>query len=135
MINRLRSYGIIAAIMTLVFIAFVFWSNFQSREHIITVVNAGYRPIDALIVTVCDIEYFFQNLPHGSQSQQTFVISGDSGFLVRGKFIDGIDISGGFGYVTKSYSRQHVEIVVHSDGSVTGKQSKKRKRLHQKGKR
>ncbi len=87
-----------------------------------TVTNAGLKSISTLVVTVCGADYSFQDIPQGGQSQRMFVVTGDSGFLVRGQFADGVAINGGFGYVTKNVSRQHVEVVVHDDGSLTGKQ-------------
>ena len=113
----------IVAITTLVLVAgAAYWMYSKSRDHTMTVTNAGLKSIHTLVVTVCGEDYVFQDIPGGGQSQRVFVVTGDSGFLVQGQFADGLAIKGGFGYVTKSISRQHVAVVVHDDGSVTGKQ-------------
>jgi hypothetical protein len=119
---RTRASNTIAAIIALVLVTCAFWVYLNCQGHSITVVNSGMKPISALVVTVCGADYSFQNVPPGGQSHQAFLITGDSGFLVRGQFEDGVAIHGGFGYVTKNVSRQHVVVVVHDNGSVIGKQ-------------
>lgn len=123
MIMRKRTSSTTAAIIALVLAACAsYWVHSKNRGHSITVTNAGLKSINTLVLTVCGADYSFQNVPPGSQSQRVFVITGDSGFLIHGQFADGTVINGGFGYVTKNVSRQHVEVIVHDDGSVTGKQ-------------
>lgn len=118
----MRTSSTIAATIALVLVACASWVYLNHRGHTITVTNAGLKSINTLVVTVCGADYSFQNVPPGGQSHRVFVITGDSGFLIRGQFTDGVAINGGFGYVTKNISRQRVEVVVHDDGSVTGKQ-------------
>lgn len=123
MAMRKRTSSTTAAIIALVLLAYAsYWLYLKNRGHTITVANAGLNSINTLVVTVCGANYSFENVPPDGQSQRVFVITGDSGFLIRGQFADGVAINGGFGYVTKNVSRQHVEVVVHDDGSVTGKQ-------------
>ncbi len=120
---RKRISSATVAIIALLLVACAFyWMYSKNRGHTITITNAGLKSITILVVTVCGTDYSFQNVPAGGYSQRAFVITGDSGFLIRGQFADGVAINGGFGYVTKNVSRQHVEIVVHDDGSVIGKQ-------------
>ena len=106
----------------MVLVACASWVYLKNRGHTINVTNAGLKSINTLVLTVCGADYSFQNVPPGGQRQRVFVITGDSGFLINGQFVDGIAITGGFGYVTKNVSRQHVEVIINDDGSVTGKQ-------------
>lgn len=123
MVARKRMSNTIVATTALALIAgAAYWIYAKSRDNTIMVTNAGLKSIQTFVVTVCGADYLFQDIPGGGQSQQVFVVTGDSGFLTRGEFDDGGAIKGGFGYVTRSVSPQHVEIVVHDDGSVTGKQ-------------
>lgn len=123
MVVRKRISNTIVAIAALVLISgAVYWMYSKNRDNTMTVTNAGLKSIQTLVVTVCGADYSFQDIPGGGHSRRVFVVTGDSGFLVQGQFADGVAITGGFGYVTKSVSRQRVEVVVHDDGSVIGKQ-------------
>jgi len=91
------------------------------RTDTITVTNAGTKPIRSMAVTVCAADYLFHDISGGGQRTKTFSVTGDSGLRVQGQFADGTPIKGEFGYVTKQPARHRVEVVIHGDGSVTGR--------------
>ncbi len=93
-----------------------------TKRNVICVANNADKSINFIQITVCNKVYRIENINPGAEKLIEFSISGDSGFLVIGKFEDGTAINGSFGYVTKSYKAEKVRVFVDSSGSVQGKQ-------------
>jgi len=106
--------------LSIMLCTYIFQGCFKSNGRTIIVINDGMTSITQVVVTVCGSDYKFNNIPPSGQSQQAFIISGDSGFIIHGEFDDGSSIYGGFGYVTNNLLSVKVSIVIHEDGTVTG---------------
>ena len=88
----------------------------------LTLNNKSTQAVTWVTVQVCGQHLSFANLPPGASSATNFGITGDSGFVVTGAFVDGTTLQGSFGYVTRQLARASVRVDLLPDGKVSGSQ-------------
>jgi len=90
----------------------------------VTVVNNSGLKAERVTVTVCGQDVVFENLHAGKMESQSFLVKGDSGFVVSASLSDGTVATHSFGYVTGGAGAygNHAEIEIAFDKSIKGKQ-------------
>jgi len=69
-------------------------------QNIINIHNQTNETISSIEILVCKKNIILSSLAPHSKTSTSFIVSGDSGFIVKAKFSDSKELNAQFGYVT-----------------------------------
>ena len=111
--------------LSLLILALMFLVSCGGWQNTLTVTNSSESTVEQVTVQVCSRSYVFAGLKAGESRTQTFVVDGDSGFVVTACLADGTGpLTNGFGYVTGGAGahRNHAEITITKERKIVGRQ-------------
>ena len=93
------------------------WLHGALQNELILENRSGHR-IEAILVAVPGDEMTFDDLPDGEERHDAWTPERDGAFTVAGRFADGTEFEGAFGYVTHGMTSRRAKIVVKPGGRL-----------------